>query len=65
MKSHEITIFYPFSIPSSRGSACRMDVSFHVLKELKKRPYVGPPIHSVAVDEVQDLAQMLGLGGIF
>lgn len=36
----------------------RMDVSFHVLKELKKRPYTGPPIHSVAVDEVQDLAQI-------
>lgn len=36
----------------------RMDVSFHVVKELKKHPYNGPPIHSVAVDEVQDLAQI-------
>ena len=41
-------------------SSARMDVSFHVVKELKKHPYNGPPIHSVAVDEVQDLAQSLG-----
>ncbi|CAJ1354122.1 unnamed protein product [Effrenium voratum] len=36
----------------------RMDVAWHVIKQLKQQPYDGPPIHSVAVDEVQDLAQL-------
>ena len=38
----------------------RMDVAWHVIKQLKQQPYDGPPIHSVAVDEVQDLAQPPG-----
>jgi len=36
----------------------RMDACFHVVKQLKRDRYSGPPIHSVAVDEVQDLAQL-------
>ncbi|CAE7306796.1 TRANK1, partial [Symbiodinium sp. CCMP2592] len=36
----------------------RMDVARHVIQQLKRTPYEGPPIHSAAVDEVQDLAQL-------
>jgi len=36
----------------------RMDACFHVIQQLRHEPYAGPPIHSGAVDEVQDLAQL-------
>eukprot|EP00929_Paragymnodinium_shiwhaense_P085414 TRINITY_DN4581_c0_g1_i1.p1 TRINITY_DN4581_c0_g1~~TRINITY_DN4581_c0_g1_i1.p1 ORF type:complete len:2414 (+),score=560.66 TRINITY_DN4581_c0_g1_i1:50-7291(+) len=36
----------------------RMDACFHVVKTLKSDNYRGPPIHSIAVDEVQDLSQL-------
>eukprot|EP00439_Symbiodinium_sp_Y106_P021745 s118_g2.t1 len=36
----------------------RMDVARHVIQQLKRTRYEGPPIHSAAVDEVQDLAQL-------
>ncbi|CAE6946718.1 TRANK1 [Symbiodinium natans] len=36
----------------------RMDVARHVIQQLRKTGYKGPPIHASAVDEVQDLAQL-------